>query len=425
MGQTLNHWLQHIERLHPRSMELGLDRVRRVHGVLGSPAPAPIVVTVAGTNGKGSCVTWIEAICRAAGLRTLAYTSPHLQRYNERVRIDGKPIADAALIDAFERVDAARQDVPITFFEFGTLAALVAGAISKPDVAILEVGLGGRLDAVNILDADVAVITSIGLDHTDWLGPDRETIGAEKAGIFRAGNPAIAGERDLPDSIVEMAATVGARLLRIGTAFDYERRANTWRWYSEVTEWRDLPWPGFGGEEQLANASCAIAALEQLATTIRIDRAAIVAGLGATLAGRNQRVSAGGDWILDVAHNREAAAVLAANLRARPATGRTLAVAGMMRGKPAAAFAQALAAEVDEWWITAAPLERALPASECAAAFRDTIEDPMHVCDDAQAALAAAVAAAREGDRILVTGSFLIVEAALDYLAQRDGQSAG
>lgn len=422
MAHTLEQWLQHIERLHPRSMELGLDRVRRVHGALGSPLPAPLVVTVAGTNGKGSCVAWMEALCQAAGLRTLAYTSPHLQRYNERIRIDAAPISDAELIAAFERVDGARGEVPITFFEFGTLAAFVAGASAGPDIALLEVGLGGRLDAVNILDADVAVLTSIGLDHTDWLGPDRDSIGAEKAGIFRSGRPAVTGERALPATVVEVADSVGARLLRIGEAFDYERGETTWSWHSAVTQWRDLPLPGFGGDEQYANVSCALAALEQLGRALRLTRETVVAALATTLPARTQSVSGHGNWLLDVAHNREAAQALAANLAARPHAGRTLGVAGMMRGKPAEAFAATLAPCVDAWWVTAADNERALPAAECAAAFAASGR-PVQACADVEAALASAVAAARAEDRILVTGSFLIVGAALDYIS-RAGRGA-
>lgn len=417
MARTLAEWLHHIEHLHPRSMELGLERVRRVHAAMGTPMPAPLVVTVAGTNGKGSCVTWVEAICRAAGLRTLAYTSPHLQRYNERIRIDGQPISDEALMNSFEQVDKVRGDIPITFFEFGTLAAFAAGASAAPDIAALEVGLGGRLDAVNAIAADVAIVTSIGLDHLDWLGPDREAIGREKAGIFRAGRPAVAADRDLPQSVAETAQRVGARLLRLGQEFDYEARADAWHYRSPVTEWADLPHPAFGGHEQYANASAALAALEQLGPVIHIERDAVVRGLAARLPGRGQVIVRDGiEWWLDVAHNREAGVALAAALRQQPARGSTHAVAGFMRGKPVAAFAAAVGDLATDWTIVAAESERAWPAEECAAEFARGTRQPVATGDTPAAAFAALQAEAAPGDRVLVTGSFLVVGAALDYL---------
>src|SRR6188474_552371 len=230
MQRTLDQWLEYQLRTHPQQIAMGLERVREVHARLGCGRPGALVVTVGGTNGKGSTVAFIEAIARAAGLRTGAFTSPHLLRYNERVRIDGHDVEDAALTGAFERIEQARGDVPLTYFEFGTLAALLVFADAGLDLAILEVGLGGRLDAVNIIDADVAVLTTVDLDHQDYLGNDRETIGADKAGIFRAGKPCVLGERDPPSSVLRHAYQIGAFAIRGHSNYLVERREDGWSW---------------------------------------------------------------------------------------------------------------------------------------------------------------------------------------------------
>jgi len=226
----LQDWLAWQETLHPVAIDLGLERVARVADRLACRVPAPVVVTVGGTNGKGSCVALLEAVLRRAGYRVCAYTSPHLYRYNERLRLDGEPVSDAALCEAFERVDAARGDDSLTYFEFGTLAALQLMSRRRPDVALLEVGLGGRLDAVNVVDADVALITGIAIDHTEWLGTERDAIGREKAGIMRNGRPAVCGDRDPPAGLIDEAGRLGAQLLLLGRDFSISEDDQGWHW---------------------------------------------------------------------------------------------------------------------------------------------------------------------------------------------------
>ena len=264
MSRTLAEWLAYQERVHPRSIALGLERVRSVWLRMGAPAPARRVITVGGTNGKGSTVALIEAMAQAAGLRAGAFTSPHLLAYNERVRIDGHDADDAALVASFERIEAARGDTPLTYFEYGTLAALDLFARAALDLAVLEVGLGGRLDAVNIVDADVAVITTVDLDHMDWLGPDRDSIGREKAGIARAGRSAIVGESDPPQGLLDALAATGARVERAGLDYTVERHADGWCWRHRDGTAMELPAPALVAPVQYANAAAAVAALHAL-----------------------------------------------------------------------------------------------------------------------------------------------------------------
>ncbi|MGN6227664.1 MAG: bifunctional folylpolyglutamate synthase/dihydrofolate synthase, partial [Dyella sp.] len=269
MTRTLAEWLAYQEGVNPRSIELGLDRVRAVWQRMGAPRVAPHVITVGGTNGKGSTVALLEAMLQAAGKRTGAFTSPHLLVYNERVRIDGRDADDASLVAAFERIETARLQgaeapIPLTYFEFGTLAALDLFARAGVDVAVLEVGLGGRLDAVNIIDADVAVITTVDLDHVDWLGPDRDSIGREKAGIARAGRPAIVGEAQPPNGLLAALAAIGARVERAGVDFHVERLDHGWCWRHRDGTAMQLPDPALAAPVQYANAAAAIAALHAL-----------------------------------------------------------------------------------------------------------------------------------------------------------------
>src|SRR5690554_825961 len=306
---NLDDWQARIERLHPEEIELGLGRIRTVAGrleVLHFPCP---IVTVAGTNGKGSTVTLMERLARAAGRRTALYTSPHIQRFNERVRLDGEPVSDALLYQAFERVEAARGEVALTYFEFTTLAALCVFQQTPIEVLILEVGLGGRLDAVNVIDADVAVITSIGLDHQDWLGPDREQIGREKAGILRPGRPLLFAATDMPASIAVAAEQGGARLLRAGEAFGEDRDGIYWvrAGQRHACALAQVPL----GRDNLAAAVQALALVSRLPA----DFAGLAAGL--QLPGRCQHMLLQGvDWYLDVGHNREALARFLARLPA-------------------------------------------------------------------------------------------------------------
>ena len=423
--RTLADWLRHVERQHPQAIAMGLDRVRDVAGRMRLGRPARHVATVAGTNGKGSTVAFIEAIARASGLRVGAYTSPHLLVYNERVRIDGRDAGDDALVAAFEAVEAARGDTPLTYFEYGTLAALWLFERADLDLAVLEVGLGGRLDAVNLVDADVAVITTVDLDHQDWLGDDREAIGAEKAGIARAWKPLVLGEDDPPSSVLGRAYAIGASAIRAGSDFRFEAvGGGRWIWREPGTE-LDLPLPRLAAPVQLRNAATAIAALRAL--DIGIDDAAWGRGVAAArLPGRLQRFERDGvEVLVDVGHNPQAARELASWLRAAPRHGRTLAVYGALADKDAAGVVAALAAEVDAWHL--AGLADAGARGEDVDAFARRLRDgaagegARHA--DVAAALAAALASAGEGDRVLAFGSFHVAAAALAWFGACDSEA--
>ena len=354
--ERLADWLAWQETLHPNAIDLGLDRLQRTLDRLGWQRPACPVITVAGTNGKGSCVALTARILGEAGYRVGTFTSPHLLRYNERIAIDGVEVSDEALIAAFERIDAARGDDTLTFFEFNAAAALLVFADAQPDAVVLEVGMGGRLDAVNVVDADVALVTSIDLDHCDWLGHDRETIGREKAGIFRAGRPAIFGARDMPASIRDAAQQVGADLQQLGRDFDWVRGGDRWTWRGRTGEQRDLPAPALHGEIQYNNAAAVLAALEALQLRLHVPRSAIERGLQTvTLPGRFQVVRQSSprpiEWILDVAHNPAAAHTLAAQLAARKDGGRTIAVCGVLSDKDVEGIVGELRNSFDAWVI--------------------------------------------------------------------------
>lgn len=415
---TLHDWLARLERLHPVAIELGLDRVRRVAVALNLAPVFPVLI-VGGTNGKGSTCAFLEAILSAAGYRTGLYTSPHLLRYNERVRVDGIDASDAALVAAFEAVEIARGDTSLTYFEFGTLAAMAQFMVAGVDVAILEVGLGGRLDAVNLWDADVALVTSIDLDHQDYLGDTREAIGFEKAGIYRPGRPAICADPAPPASLVGHAKTIGADFLRVGVDFLLERGTSDWTWHGRQSTWRGLPLPALSGAYQLRNAAAALAALETLAVRLPVSEAAIRAGLvNARIRGRFQRISTEPELILDVAHNPEAARALAATLAEQPVRGRTLGVVGMLADKDAAGVFEALAGRIDGWWTCTPDSPRARDAASLAEAIRACLPGAAVAVETTPvAALAAARSAALEGDRILAFGSFHTVAAVLDHAA--------
>ena len=410
----MHDWLRWQEQLNPRQIELGLERVRSVAGRLRlAPLRCP-VVTVGGTNGKGSCVAYLEAALRAGGYRVGAYTSPHLLRYNERIRIDGEEAPDAALCEAFARIEAARGDTALTYFEFGTLAALWLFAAARCDAVLLEVGLGGRLDAVNLVDADVSIITSIGIDHTDWLGSDRESIGREKAGIMRPNRPAVCGDPDPPRSLLEHAAAAGSTLFRCNESFRAELFATAWHWIGWDSRLDSLPYPSLAGAAQLRNAASAIAALQLLRPTLPLSSDAIGKGLrSAALRGRFEVLPGKVPVILDVAHNAEACSLLAENLRAQPVAGRTLAVAGMLRDKPLAEVGAVMAGVVDAWYLGDLRVAgRALNAAELAQALAVQGE----CFPDPGAAFGAARVASATGDRIVVFGSFHTVEAVLRFL---------
>ena len=396
---------------------MGLERVATVRDALALALNFPLI-TVAGTNGKGSTCAMLAAMLRAAGHVVGVYTSPHLLRYNERVCIDGEPVGDAVLCAAFACVEAARGDVPLTPFEFGTLAALCVFAEAGLDAAVLEVGMGGRLDAVNAFDADCAIVTSIALDHVEYLGPTREHIAREKAGVFRAGRPAISADPDPPAALAETAQRVGARLLQSGRDYTLQRHGATWSLERAAGSLRDLPLPALAGDFQLHNAAAALMALDQLATRLPVDDAQRREGLRqARIAGRFQRVrpeARGPEIVLDVAHNPHAAHELARMLDQHPVPGRCLAVFAMLRDKDIAGAARELGARIDAWFIAGLGERRGASLADMAAALDAAeVHSPVHRCAAPAEALRQALSEARPADRVLVFGSFMTVAAAL------------
>ena len=401
--RPLADWLAHQQAQHPNAIELGLERVREVASRLGIlPWRIPTVL-VAGTNGKGSTVACLTELACASGLRVGTYTSPHLQHYNERIALDGAPVGDATLIEAFECIEQARGALPLTFFEYGTLAAYLIFQTQRVAVAIVEVGLGGRLDATNIIDADVAVITSIGLDHMDWLGPTVEHIGREKAGICRAGHPVILGMPPWPASVREVIATLGCPVRELGVDFE--------------------PVTSLVGPARPANGAAALAAFESLlerrvdlVPRQRLDRAACLEALQrAAPRGRFQRVQhEGSEWILDVAHNADSARVLADSLRELPPA-RTLGVVGILGDKDAAAIGQFLAPVIDEWVLCGLEGARGCDAETLRSRLPAEARSVALVADVPEGC-ATACALAEPGSRVVVFGSFHVVGPALDWL---------
>lgn len=418
---TLAAWLAHLETLHPKAIAMGLDRVAAVHARMNAALACP-VVTVTGTNGKGSTCALLEAMLRSAGQRTGLYTSPHLVRYNERVRIGGVALGDDALVAAFNAVEDARGGVPLTYFEYGTLAALWSFAHAALDVAILEVGLGGRLDAVNIVDADVAVVTSVDLDHMDYLGPTREDIGREKAGIFRPGHPVVCADANPPGSLVAHAQAIGAPIALIGRDYGYVADDGQWQYWGPAGRRHGLPHPALRGAYQLTNAATALAAIDLLRGRVHVGGGAIRDGLVTVeLAGRFQVLPGRPALVLDVAHNPHAARAFAATLGRMGWFPRTLAVFGMLSDKDLAGVIDAVRPGIDRWYAATLPGPRGASAAQLASvlAAAGVEREDLRTFDDVAAALAAARGDASDADRIVVFGSFLTVAAALD--AARSG----
>lgn len=412
---TLADWLTYLSTLHPKAIALGLERVREVYSRLAIAPRAP-VIEVAGTNGKGSTCAFIERMLAAGGYRVGLYTSPHLTNYNERVRIAGSDADDAALCEAFAAVEAVRDGVALTYFEFGTLAALWLFAREPLDAWVLEVGLGGRLDAVNIVDADVAVVTSVGVDHVDYLGSTREAIGAEKAGIFRTQHPAICGDRDPPRSLLLHAGALDAKLLRIGIDYDFSASAGQWSYRGPAGARHGLPYPALRGAYQLANAASALTAVDALRDRLPLSMGAVREALvGIELAGRFQVLPGRPVRVLDVAHNAQAASALADTLGSMGFHAQTIAVFGIMADKDIDAVIAAMRPRVDRWMVTTLPPPRGAEATmlrarlEAAGIDASTIE----TYDDPSEAYRAACEASAEADRIIVFGSFQTVAAAL------------
>jgi len=416
--KTLSEWLAHAEQLHSRNIELGLDRVREVAQRLGLAFSCP-VITVAGTNGKGSTCAMLESILSNAGYKTAVYSSPHLVHFEERLRLNGESVDAQALLPHFEAVETARGQTSLTYFEFTTLAILNCMAAQPLDAAILEVGLGGRLDAVNIIDADCAIITSIDLDHMDFLGPDRESIGREKAGIMRAGRPAIVSDPVPPDSVIAHAAQIGADLWRHGTDFNVSGDKQQWNWAGRGRRYSGLAYPALRGANQLVNAAGVLAALEALRQRLPITAQAVRIGLArAELPGRFQIVPGQPALVLDVAHNPHAVAALAENLDAMGFYPTTHGVFGVMADKDLAPILARMGPLIDRWYFCDLPTPRAASAADLAARWqaqngRRDVSATTHATP--QEALDAAVAAADPTDRIVVFGSFFTVGGVLEH----------
>ncbi len=413
--KTLDGWLAYLETLHPKAVALGLERVALVHSRMDARIACPVVI-VTGTNGKGSTCAMLESIYRCAGHRTGLYTSPHLVRYNERVKVDGEAQSDDALIAAFNAVEDARVEVPLTYFEYGTLAAFSIFAHEQLDVAVLEVGLGGRLDAVNIVDADVAVVTSVDIDHVDYLGPTREDIGREKAGVFRAARPVVCADPDPPASLIAHASALGAPLIELGRDYGYVAQDRQWQYWGPGGKRHGLPFPALRGAYQLANASTALATIDLLRDRLHVGAGAVRDGLvGVELEGRFQVLPGLPTIVLDVAHNPHAARALAATLSAMGRFPQTIAVLGILADKDVGGVIDALRERIDRWFVATLPGPRGASADAVAAALVDAgvAKEATHTFDDVGSAFAAARAVASEADRIVVFGSFLTVAAAL------------
>lgn len=410
---SLQDWLAHIERLHARPIELGLERVLTVKCALGIEQDVP-VITVGGTNGKGSTCAMLERILLSAGYRVGLYTSPHLLDYNERVRIDGRSASDEALCESFAKVEAARGETLLTYFEFGTLAAWLAFSAAAVEAVILEVGLGGRLDAVNAFDADCAIVCSVDLDHMEYLGETREAIGFEKAGIFRAGRPAVVGDAQPPHSLLEHASGIGAELQVLGRDFGYMAGQGQWTYWSRRGRRGGLAYPALRGAIQLANASTAIAGLEALAERLPVSMQDIRRGLIAVeLPGRFQVLPGRPTVVLDVGHNPQAAGVLADNLGNMAFHPATWAVFGMLADKDIVGVVERVKGRVDRWVLASLPGPRGMAAEALARILAGQGILVEACCDSPADAYRAARERAGENDRIVVFGSFLTVAGVL------------
>ena len=407
--QTLDDWLAHCERLHPKHIELGLERVRAVAERMALRFDCP-VFTVAGTNGKGSTCAMLEAILQQAGFRTGVYTSPHLVRFEERCRIRGEAVDASELIAACARVEGARGDIALTYFEFTTLAILAVLARAGLDAVVLEVGLGGRLDAVNLIDADCAIITSVDIDHAELLGDTREQIGLEKAGILRTGRPAIVSDPVPPQSVIDRAQAIGADLWLAGRDFNYSGDKQQWAWAGRGRRYAGLAYPALRGANQLLNAAGVLAALEAMRARLPVTAQAVRLGLALVeLPGRFQVVPGQPALVLDVAHNPHSVAALALNLDAMGFFPTTHAVFGAMADKDLAAMLTRMDPVIDRWYFTDLPLPRAASGAALQAAWQGVSrrrDGAAQAFATPQQALQAAAASATPADRIVVFGSF-------------------
>lgn len=420
--QSLADWLAWQETLHPQTIDLGLTRVKRVLERMHLLDASKLTISVAGTNGKGSCVAMLDAILRAGGYRVGIYTSPHLLKYNERIRIDGEPVSDERIMAAFTRIEQARAGVSLSFFEFGTLAALDLFREENLDVRILEVGLGGRLDAVNIVDADVALMASIDIDHSEWLGHTREAIGLEKAGIARKDRPVVLGDPNVPSAVLDYLKALGALVYRQGVDFHGRPEPDGWRFEDRDGGIEDrLPWPSIPGDHQILNAAAVLQCLRLIEGRFPISPTVMAQGLQAVLLpGRFQRFDGTIPVLLDVAHNPEAVTTLKKHLLKYYPTVRVRAVFAVMRDKDIQQMVGIIGGLIEAWYLAPLRMQRAATPEEIAEILHNAgVEKVMAGFDDVPRAVKAAQEASSPGDMVLVFGSFFLVS---DYLALVAGQ---
>jgi dihydrofolate synthase/folylpolyglutamate synthase len=417
-GYTLDRWLTWFETLHPKRIDLSLDRLTAVLDELKLRRPPYKVITVAGTNGKGSCVAMLESIYWHAGYDVGTFTSPHLWRFNERIRFNGVDATDKELVAVFERVDAALGAITLSYFEASFVAALEHFKHHNPDVVILEVGMGGRLDATNTVDTDCALIVSIDLDHREFLGETREAIGREKAGIVRRAKPVVIGDRAIPQSVLDHVAAEGAEARVIGRDFDFRRVGAGWRRTTDDATAPTLPLPPFGGEEQFGNAASCAVVVDCLAASLPVSDSALAAGIAhAYLRGRLERVDVDGvEWVLDVGHNPAAAAQLAASVNQLPRARRTWVVFAAMRDKDLAGVVMPFVGAADGWFVAQASTDRGATGEELQYLLASVDARGVVVADSIDSAVQRARAAAASHDRVVVYGSFHTVGAASEAL---------
>jgi len=414
---TLHEWLRWQETLHFTEVDPGLERIGLAWQALGGSSKLPFtVITVAGTNGKGSSVAMLESILRSAGYKTGTYTSPHILSYNERICINGQPCSDEDICAAFNKLDVARGETSLTYFEFATLAAVELFSENHIDIAILEVGMGGRLDAVNLFDTDIALITPISLDHTVWLGEDRETIGREKAGIIRMNKPVVCSEVTPPDTVIAYANSLNAQTYVAEQNFNIVKSGTVWQWNNEVNHWKDLPYPSLEGSYQLQNAAAVLQVVSLLIQQdFSISQQQISFGLrNVKLAGRFQRILGDVEKILDVTHNEQGAKNLVKLLSEIPTSGKTFAVIGMLKDKDVSTVSSILSPAIDHWFVASLDGDRGMTAMDLSQQLTNHIRsDKVNQSDSVELAYQQACNSAKKGDRILIFGSFHTVEAVL------------
>lgn len=414
---SLDAWLNWQERFHPRLIDLGLERAAQVFKRLYPDYQKPLTITVGGTNGKGSCIALLESIYRAQGYKVGTFTSPHILRYNERIKINGIPVEDDLICDAFERIDNARDDVSLSYFEFGTLAAIDIFSAADLDIQLLEVGLGGRLDSVNIISADLAIITSICIDHVDWLGGTREAIGQEKAGIFRANTPAVIGDKNPPNSLFEAAKQKQTPLFCINKEFDYQKSATAWDWRSATQNYTNLPIPALKGLHQFNNASAVLMAVTKMQTRLKVERKAIDEGLqNVHLTGRFQLIEGDIPILLDVGHNPQAVKMLADYLKSNFPDKTIHAVFAIMKDKDVSSIIDIMRDVVEDWFISPINTPRAASEKALQALFvQKNLNNTAFGFHCVADAVAAAKKSAKKDELILIFGSFFLVS---EYLTE-------